>query len=273
MVFDPRTIVLINFGTYAKDKKGNYLPATKFHSLAQLPLLKGFNGFSYVHGYLAVPEKTAPIVIEDTDLASIQEVATALGGRLRVHLKCEGKGNYCKDEATTWVLPYGLEHNFEEKVRRGGPAWVNQTYPELSLFCCDPCKDEQAEIHRKRNDQRIQVMDISFMLPHQFHKYHPEKPDWNLNKKELYAKLRKIMVYLIDNPISSEIDMGRVSHEKKLINRYAANRIVTRLLQVPEEELPAHTEDYVTRGLRWSRSDTGRNSQKFLQFYETFKTP
>jgi hypothetical protein len=267
MTFDPRTIVLINFGAYAKDSEGRYLPSSRLHSLAQMPLLEGFKGFSYVDGYLSNPEKTAPIVIESTDLANTQAIAVSLGRKLGVHVKCEGRDNTCRDEATAWVLPYGVEHNFDEKIRSGGPEWINQTYPLLSLFCCDPCREEQAEIYRKRGDQRMQVMDIGFRLPPHFQKFHPDKLRWNVNTEELYAKLRKLMIHLIDNPAGDEIDVGRIPDRVRMIKRYAANRVTARLLHVPEEEIPRHNEDYITRDLRWSMSDTGRNRQRFLPLF------
>ncbi len=122
MSFDPRAIVLINFGQYAKDAEEKRLPDSRLYSLAQLPLLDGFDGFNYIHSYLARPDRTlrTNIVIDD-DLASIQEIDNALGKQLGVHVKCEGRYGACGNEARVWTLPYRYEPNADEKIWRGAP--------------------------------------------------------------------------------------------------------------------------------------------------------
>lgn len=247
MAHNPREIRLVSFGQYSKDsgnQRKKYLP-----SIPQLPLNNGYGGFDYLL-YMTqldgASKVKSRIVISPDDLEYIGTVVEVFD-HFPATIRCEGKHHECKERAIHLVLPYGIEANRDEKVIKGGPKWINQTYPLNSLFLCSDCAAEESFIHCGR----ALKMDISFRLP-SFLTTFPHKLEWNVDQAELYGRnLRKAACQLSKHAISEEIEMRRVRKEKVVVNRFVAQRILSRTLGVPENQLPEINTEYRTRNISW----------------------
>ena len=265
MPYDPRSIILLNFGDYAREKNGKLKDSLP--SIAQIPLMD-YGGFPYVDEYLSNPMKTGRIRIGKPDLESIQEVARAFG-EFPVRIKCEGAHGSCekKEVARCLVLPYDRTYNHPEKIKKGGPERINQTHVMHSYFCCEHCADsieEEKRSGREIEESGIIKLDISFRLP-EFLTKKPKKLEWNVNRVELHGKFRKIAYQLTKHGTDDIIDPFSAGKEKAVVTIYAAQDITSRLLGIPEDRLPRSREDYeIPRKLKWHLSDTDMKGQIYL---------
>ncbi|MCJ7816786.1 MAG: hypothetical protein MUP55_02910 [Candidatus Aenigmarchaeota archaeon] len=255
MSYNPRAIILLNFGKYARDENGKL----KEHppSITQIPFID-YEGFSYLDGYLSKPEKTDRIVIEPRDLEYIQSVAGALD-EFPVRVKCEGERGHCKNQARRLVVPYSIDYNRPEKVKKGGPDFINQTYILDSSFCCDVCAQER----EYQKEKKVLKLDIGFRLPDSLTDL-KKKREWNVDRRELHGKLRKIAYQLTTQEIDDMIDPRSMGGERAVITRYTAQEIVNKLLHIPENQLPRESEEYDIRRLRWHLSDADKKGQLHL---------
>ena len=266
MAYDPRSILLINFGQYAKDEKGQrkeHLP-----SIAQIPLID-CDGFSYVDGYLSKPEKTGRIVIEPGDLEHIQAVAYAMG-KFPVKVKCEGAHGPCekKEIASSLMLPYDRTYNHPKRIKNRAPERINQTHIDQSYFCCEYCAnimEEDKRSGREMEESGVLRLDIGFRLPDSLTDF-KKKREWSVNRAELHGKLRKIAYQFVDQRIDDVIDPRSIGDERAVMTRYIAQRIVSRMLRIPEDELPRENEEYNIRKLRWHLSNVDRGGQYSFKF-------
>jgi hypothetical protein len=240
MSYDPGRILLVNFGEYFERarKLGSSPP-----SIAQIPLLD-YKGFPHVAGYLSKPERTSEdgYEIGHDDLQYVWAVARAFRD-FPVNVKCEGMQRHCKNRATRIVVPYQEDRNREEKIAGGGPEFVNQTYVINSSFRCKPCAEEMK--HQKGG--RAMELGISFSLPGSLTRM-PERRSWNFNRADFHGMLRGIACQLADRGIGDLIDTGLAGKGKR-IDRYAAQRIVSRLAGCMEDDIPEANDEYETREL------------------------
>lgn len=243
MSYKPGTILLVNFGEYAEEARK--LDRELF-SLSHIPLI-GPNGFPYVAGYLSKPEKTKKdgYEIVHGDLEYVLAVADAFR-KFPVNVKCEGEGGQCKNKATRLVVPYRIDRNREEKIRGGGPDFVNQTDISTSSFCCKYCGEER----KYHKGGKVIELGISFSLPGYLTRF-PEGKNWNFNREDFHTKLKRIAYQLKTSGIDDLIDLREIGNKRKRIDRYDAQRIVSRLLKYKEEDIPKANEEYESRELEF----------------------
>ncbi|MCX6814679.1 MAG: hypothetical protein NTY20_03455 [Candidatus Aenigmarchaeota archaeon] len=266
MAYDPRTIIKLNFGKYAREENGKlkeHLP-----SMAQIPLID-YRGFSYLDGYLSKPEKTDRIVIEPHDLEYVQANARAFR-EFPVRIKCEGAHGACekKDIARHLVLSYDRTYNHPKKVEKGGPERINQIHAEQSYFCCEYCagvRETDKRSERDIEESGILKLKISFKLPDFFTEF-PEKLNWNIDRAELHGKFRKIAYQLTKHKIGDTIDSVLAAKERVILTEYAAQEIANKLLGIRESDLPCKNEDYSIRKLKWHLSDVNQRGQYSFNF-------
>ncbi len=255
MPYDPSTIVLLNFGRYSKDKNGNRKKTLP--SITQIPLAHP-DGFGYISGFLSNPEKTGRIIIEPDDLVYIRSVSDALE-EFPVHVRCEGRSGECRSSSSCLVLPYARDRNFVERVRRGGPEVINQTYVLDSSFRCYSCAAEK----EYEKSGKVLKLNISFRLPDILTRK-PEKLGWNVDRQELHGKMRKIAWMLAKYGIDGLITPGEAACSSPRMDIYSSQDIISRLLKFPVENIPASKKDYKKRKLRWHLSDHEMSGQLVL---------
>ena len=258
MSYTPNTIILMSFGKYARDKERKmkrYLP-----SITQIPLIC-YRGFSYINRYLSNPEETNPIVIEPDDLEHIQIVADVLG-KFPVKVKCEGEDDGCDKQAKHLILPYSIDRNADEKIMTGGPVWIKQIHLVDSSFYCGDCADEK----KYEKENKVIELDISLRLPDFFTDFKQSR-EWNLDRTGLHKKLKKIAYQLTTKGIDDVIDPRTIADEKAIMTRYAAKKIVNKMLRIPEDQSPKNSKEFKIERLKWSRSDVDKRGQLFLDFH------
>jgi hypothetical protein len=272
----------MTFGRYAKDEDGKrkkYLP-----SIAQLPLIDP-DGFSYVDGYLSElkmedevspeSEKTDQILLDSAEQREYIHMVANAFKEFPINVKCEGAHGPCekKDIAEYLMLPFDRVSNHPERVKKKGPERINLISVPQSYFCCDYCakvRKEDKDSKREVPESGVLEMEISFMLPDCLTRK-PESLNWLFNKEELHGKLRRIGYQLNEHSIDGVIDPALVEKayrseesKKMIVTRYVAQRIVSRLLSIPDKEIPKKNEGYGTEylGWHWWNVDAGQSRSK-----------
>lgn len=263
MAYNAKTIILLNLGRYAKDKKKRY--KSHLPSITQVPLIN-FKGFSYIDGYLSDPNRTIdpeskmPFKIGSSDLKYIHEVSDAYRN-LNILVKCQGRGGDCNNEADYFVIPYSWVRNVEEKIIKGRPKNVKQTDIDTSSFNCGECSEEK----RHDNKGRVVKMNIGLEMPDYFRRP-PDMHEWSVNKGEIHRKMRYLTFQFLMAEDDGIVNPSLITEKLPIMNRYRAKKLVNKLLDVPTEELPQENKDFTIRDLNWEKVEP---NQPLLPFHAT----
>ncbi len=265
MGFEPGRIVVVNFGRYGKDNKGNYKSSPP--SLAQIPLIEykfhsdKLKGFKYLKYYLAVPEKVYPREIEPNDLEYLNDVLKGYGifDPDNITIKCEGRGwAGCNGKAEKLLIPFKKERNKEERISRGRPEIINQTYFKSSGFFCPNCAGVFSEIAGKNTYD----MKIGFNAPDEIHE-EIKRGEVNLSGKDFMEKMKSVLYRVLDQDPNDIIDTNRKLSKKHRFTRINAQKVVASLLGYNPDSVPENIEDYNIDNLSLSESKQGIQTSLF----------
>jgi hypothetical protein len=230
MEYKPGTILVVDFG----DHVGK--------SIAQLPLVDYKDGYRFIANLSKSPKMKDGISYDPKFQTYISEVVYAFR-EFPIKIKCEGAHGWdCKRIAGNLVMTYDRIANHPEKIGKDnhGPKWIKQLNMNDSYFCCENCgqvRKKDKTNCRETEESGTVELPISFRLP--YFLIGEDRVNYNIDRKELHHKLRKLAYQLKDKGIDDVIDPRNIlrpnddnGEEPRIIfTKEIAQEITSKLLQ------------------------------------------
>ena len=243
MVYKPGTILVVKFGEHT-DK-----------SIAQLPLVDYKDGYRFIANLSKSPKMEDGTSYDPKFQTYMSEVVYAFR-EFPIKIKCEGAHGWdCKRIAKNLVMTYDRVANRPEKIGENnhGPKWIKQLNMNDSYFSCENCgqvRKKDKTNCRETEESGTVELPISFRLPHFL--IGGDRINYNIDRRELHQKWRKLAYHLKDKGIDDVIDPREVlrptdgnGNEPRIVfTKEMAQEITNKLLQ-KRLNLTAKYLDYI----------------------------
>jgi len=200
------------------------------------------DGYRFIANLSKSPKMEGGIGYDPKFQTYLSEVVYAFR-EFPIKIKCEGAHGWdCKKIAKNLVMTYDRVANHPEKIGEDnhGPKWIKQLNANDSYFCCENCGQARKKDKtncRETEESGTVELPISFRLPHFL--IGEDRVNYNINRRELHQKWRKLAYQLKDKGIDDVIDPREVLRPKDanetelhiIFTKEIAQEIANKLLQ------------------------------------------